>query len=174
MKFKQNQELKQDAQENQIGMNKDLYNGFIDLIQFEYNKLNAILSAKFYFYEKGQMTYKKFFTYLYEQCDKTKKCLVLFLVNNLEKLPEFTTPSLNDFSDLLAPFELLANMEDVFEEKLLNLINIAFENKEWKAFYYLLKQLDTIDHICCRALEAAKANVDVTTLIPCEQHISAK
>lgn len=166
MKFKQNEESEK------VEMSNPLEEGFIDLIQFEITKLNLISSAKCYFYKNGLMDYKKFFKTLYKNCEEIKHCLVTFVTENGTELPEFKIPEAIAFSNTKEPFEKLAKMEDVFEEKLLKLIDIAFENKDWKAFHYLLKKLDTIDHICCRALAAVENNANVLAL--CEQHITEK
>lgn len=170
MKFKQPQE----EQNKESGkMSKDLYNGFVDLIQFEIDKLTLIASARFYFYENGLMNYKKFFNGLYKACEEVKCCLVEQLQKNLQEIPEFTVPSIvNNFESSITPFRMLAEMEDAFEDKLNNLIDIAFRDKDWNNFHYLLKKLDTIDHICCRALAAVENKADVLAL--CEQHIAEK
>jgi len=168
MKFKTDQE-----EQKQGSMSENLYKGFIDLIQFEIDKLSLISSAKNYFYNNGLMNYKKFFKRLYESCEKIKHCFIGQLMKNNEIVPEFTIPGLvSSFDDVQTPFRMLADMEDTFEEKLRKLIDIAFEDKDWINFHYLLKKLDTIDHICCRALAAVKNKEDVLML--CEQHIMEK
>lgn len=164
MKFKQNNES--EKIENPI---KD---GFIDLIQFEINKLNLISSAKVYFYQNGLMNYKKFFKYLHKNCEEIKHCLVSFTNEIGIELPDFKLPKSIEFSNSKEPFEKLAEMEDEFEDKLYRLLDLASEDKNWKVFHYLLKKLDTIDHICCRALAAVENNADVLAL--CEQHTSEK
>lgn len=171
MKFKQNQEDVQEAEKSL--MSKELYNGFIDLIQFECNKLALISEAKNYFWNQGLMNYKKFFKGLFKACEEVKCCLIGQLQKRLQEIPEFKIPALdNDFDDPITPFKKLAEMEDEFETKLNDLINQAFEDKDWVNFHYLLKKLDTIDHICCRALAAVENKADVLAL--CEQHTSEK
>lgn len=164
MKFKQNNEP--EKVENPI---KD---GFIDLIQFEITKLSLISSAKFYFYQNGLMNYKKFFKHLYKGCEEIKHCLVSFATEIGIELPDFKLPKSIEFSNSKEPFEKLAEMEDEFEDKLNSLIDLAFEDKNWKVFHYLLKKLDTIDHLCCRALAAVENNANVLDL--CEQHTLEK
>lgn len=169
MKFKQNQELEQ---ESQIKMNKDLYEAFIDLIQFEINKIGIIESAKFYFYKNGLMSYKKFFKYLWKNCNDIKMCLISYVMEHMGELPEFTINSIKaDFENPIEPFKILASKEDEYCDKLTKMIDLAFENKEWSAFKYLLEKLNKIDHICCRALAAVEHDADVSDLIPCESHI---
>lgn len=173
MKFKTNLQGSEEAKEDKQSMPKELYEGFIDLIQFEIDKLSLVSSAKFYFYKNGFMNYKKFFKCIYKSCEELKHCLVSYLENAQQDIPEFKIPELGrDFENEIEPFKMLAKMEDVFEEKLLSLIDIAFDNKDWKSFHYLLKKLDTIDHLCCRALAAIENKQDVLAL--CEQHTSEK
>lgn len=174
MKFKTS-ENEQSPGPKKVGMSTELYNKFIDLIQFEIEKLNLINSAQCYFFKEGQMAYKKFFAYIEEQCKKVKSCLILHLSSNMEEIPEFKIPAQIKFEDLKEPFVKLAEMEDSYEEKLNNLIDIAFVDKNWKSFYYLLKKLDTIDHLCCRAVVAIENKCNVLNLLPaCEQHTLEK
>jgi len=172
MKFKQPEE----ESPKKEGMSKELHDGFVDLIQFEIDKLGMVCSAKYYFYETGQMSYKKFFKYLYKQCEEVKWCMISFLKNSLEEVPQFKIPAIiPDFENAKEPFEKLAEMEDEFVEKLNSLIDIAFSDRNWIAFHYLLKKIDTIDHLCCRALAAVENKADVLDLIPkCESHTSEK
>ena len=52
----------------------------------------------------------------------------------------------------------------------IKLISEAFEEQDWDVYEYLIKKLDEIDHLCCRALEAVKNKSDLLDLILCEQH----
>lgn len=163
MKFKQNE---QPAEKE--GMSKELYDKFIELIQMEVDKLSFISSAKLYFYSTGQMNYKKFFKHLHKNCEELKHCLIGFLINQMEDIPSFTIPKLDiDFKDDIEPFKKMAEYEDTFIEKLNDIITQAYNDKNWQAFHYLLKKLDGIDHICCRALAAVEHGADVLQL--CEQ-----
>ena len=166
MKFKQSEEPEKET--------NSLQDEFANLIQFEITKLSLITSAKLYFYKEGLMDYKKFFKYLYKSCEEIKHCLTAFAVDNDFKLGAFEIPKLVTFSDIKEPFKQLADMEDEFEDRLNTLINLAVEDKNWKVFHYLLKKLDTIDHICCRALAAIENNANILALIPCEQHTTEK
>ena len=49
--------FKQESEENKYlkNMSKELYDGFIDLIQFEIDKLSLISAAKSYFYMNGMI-----------------------------------------------------------------------------------------------------------------------
>lgn len=172
MKFKQ---VEEEVKSPTGKMSKELHSKFIDLIQFEINKLAKVTAAKFYFYENGNIGYKKFFKYLYKSCEEVKGCLIGFLRSQMEEIPEFKIPVIiTDFKDSKEPFQIMAELEDEFVEKLNDLINQAFDDKNWMAFHYLLKKLDTIDHLCCRALAAVENQADVSALIPCEQHSTEK
>lgn len=163
MKFKQNEQPVEKE-----GMSKELYDKFIELIQMEVDKLSFISSVKFYFYNTGQMNYNKFFKCLYKNCEELKHCLIGFLINQMEDVPSFTIPKLNiDFKDDIEPFKKMAEYEDTFVEKLNGIITQAYDDKNWQAFHYLLKKLDGIDHICCRALAAVEHGADILQL--CEQ-----
>lgn len=169
MTFKANQE---ESEVKSKKMSDKLYKGFVDLIQFEIDKLTFISSAKFYFYTNGLMQYKKFFAELYKSCEEIKCCLINQLRKCDRNIPELIIRTEEPFNDSKKPFEVLAKMEDTFERVLNDLINIAFEDKDWNNFYYLLKKLDKIDHICCRALAAIENGADISML--CEQRISEK
>ena len=163
MRFKQSEQPVEKE-----GMSKELYDKFIELIQMEVDKLSFISSAKFYFYNTGQMNYKKFFKHLYKNCEELKHCLIGFLINQMEDIPSFTIPKLNiDFKEDIEPFKKMAEYEDTFVEKLNDIITQAYNDKNWQAFHYLLKKLDGIDHICCRALAAVEHGADILQL--CEQ-----
>lgn len=175
MKFKEQpqQEQKQEVQEKSGGMSKALYDNFVDLIQFEIKKLTLIESAKHYYRIRGNQTYVEFLTGLGKECKKVKCCLIDQLVNNNKEVPEFLIPQMIvSFDDPLTPFKTLAELEDKFEEELTNLINIAFEDKDWKNFYYFMKKQDLLDGICHRALSAIENKADLLKL--CEQHTSEK
>ena len=173
MKFKTNQEEQNKEVEK---MSKELYDGFLDLIQFEVDKLTLIESARLYFHKIGLVNYEKFFKGLYKVCKETKNCLIEHLYNNSSKeIPEFVIPqivSFESFSENTKPFKMLAEMEDTFVEKINNLISISNGDRNWNSFYYLLQKLSKVDHICCRALSAVENKADVLAL--CEQHISEK
>lgn len=174
MKFKSNQSEEQNKE--QKGMSKELHSAFVDMIQFEIDKLQWVTSAKFYSIDNGLSSYEKFFEYLIKKCAETKDCFIGYLRLNMEEVPDFREAALiNDFTNTVEPFKQLAQLEDVYEEKLNNLITIANNDKNWKVFSYLLKKIDCVDHICCRALAAVENKADPNALIPsCEQHFLEK
>ena len=153
------------------GMNKDLYDLFIDLIQFEINKLSFISSAKFYFYMHGMMNYKKFFKKMYKCCEKSKACFVSYLMNSFENIPEFTIPALNiEFESPQEIFEKLAELEDKYADKLNKIAETAFSISDMKTLAYILPKINEIDHIACRAMEAVKNEQNPLDLIENESN----
>lgn len=151
------------------GMDKELYDLFIDLIQFEINKLSFISSAKTYFFHNGYLDYKKFFKYMYKGCEKSKHCLINHLIEEMEEIPEFKIPALNlDFKDAVEPFEVLRELEDSYAEKINAIALKAFELKDMHTLAYILPKISEIKHIACIALEAVKNEQNPLDLIECE------
>lgn len=171
MKLKQPEE-----KEDKLSISKELYSAFSDILQIEEDKLNLIHAAITYCYMHGNMQYKRFLSYLYECCVKNKNCILGYLYMNNITSPTITVHGikLDEFESFEKIFELLSSAEDEYESVLNDAINAAFKDNNWSAFQYLLKKLDGLDHLCCRALEAVKNNCDLLTLIPCEQHSSDK
>lgn len=169
--------LKQpDEKEDKLNISKELYSAFSDILQIEEDKIALISAAKTYCFMHGNMQYKKFLKYLYECCIKNKNCILGYLYMNNMASPTTMIHGINldEFESFEKIFELLASAEDEYVTTLNSAINAAFKNNNWSAFQYLLKKLDGLDHLCCRALEAVKNNCDLLTLIPCEQHSSDK
>ena len=159
----------QEPEQEKSGMNKELYDMFIDLIQFEIEKLSFIHSARIYFYHNGYIDYKKFFKHMYKACEATKHCLMNFLIESLEPIPDFTIPALNlEFRDKFEPFEELQKMEDEYAEKINALALKAFEVKDMHVLAYIINKLNEIKHIACIALEAVKNDQNPLDLIECE------
>ena len=151
------------------GMDKELYDLFIDLIQFEINKLSFISSAKTYFFHNGYLDYKKFFKYMYKGCEKSKHCLINYLIEEMEEIPEFKIPALNlDFKNAVEPFEVLRELEDSYAEKINAIALKAFELKDMRTLAYILPKISEIKHIACIALEAVKNEQNPLDLIECE------
>lgn len=159
----------QDPEQEKSGMNKELYNLFIDLIQFEIEKLSFIHSAKVYFYHNGYINYKKFFKHMYKGCEASKHCLMNFLIESLEPIPDFSIPAMNlEFKDKIEPFEKLREYEDNYTEKINNIALKAFELKDMRVLAYIINKINEIKHIACIALEAVKNDQNPLDLIECE------
>lgn len=171
MKFK-NQEEKEDKKL----ISKELYSAFSDILQIEEDKLSLIEAGKICSFMHGNMNYKKFLIYLFEGCIKNKYCLLGHLYMNEMSSPEITIHSvdLKTFETDEKFFELLASAEDEYVAALNKAVSIAYNDQNWGTFHYLLKKLESIDHLCCRAYEAVKGGYDLLALIPCEQHFSEK
>lgn len=146
-----------------------LYDALVALIQIEVNKKSLLESGLIYFDKNGFGNYYQFFNKTKAKCDQLYSCLLNYLRDNFKSSPEFVIPTTNtDYDNPISLFETLAKIEDSFESKLNDAINIAFNDKDWKSFHYLLKKFDNINHICCKALAAVKNNQDLTEL--CERH----
>jgi len=171
MKFKQNEE-----KESKPTLSKELYNAFSKILQIEEDKLTLIEAGKMHSFIHGNMNCKKFLIHLFEGCMKNKYCFLGHLYMNEMPSPELTIHSvdLKEFESNEKFFELLALAEDEYVSALNEAVNIAYNNQNWGTFHYLLKKLESIDHLCCRALEAVKGGYDLLALIPCEQHSSEK
>ena len=136
MKFKTNDPEKKPK------MNKDLYDLFINLIQFEIEKSVFIKSAEKYFDLNGYQDYDSFFKDIELDCLKFKDCVCEYLLNRLETLPDFKYPAIDiDFS----------NPQEIFD---------SFASLEANAF----DKLNKFDHIACRAREAVKNNQPIRDL----------
>lgn len=166
MKFKQANEPKNEEVDNK------LYASFNKILQLEEDKIELVVAAINYFYVHGNMKYKKFFKELHKMCCKTKLCFEEFMYIKFKKLPERTIASidLDDFKEDIKFFELLSTYEDDYDKLIKSTISEAFEEQDWDVYEYLMKKLDEIDHLCCRALEAVKNKSDLLDLILCEQH----
>lgn len=165
MKFKQ-------KPENVREDNKWLSDAFSKILQIEEDKIALIEAAKSYYYMNGNMSYKKFFKYLHKTCVEYKMKLCYFILEMQGELPERTIHSIKlyEISEGNKAFELLAAIEDDFEKEVVNTIDQALANKNWRAFDHFIEILEDIDHICCRALAAVESGNNPVDLIPCEQH----
>lgn len=172
MKFKETQP--EPEQKVEAGkMSEKLHNALVGVIKFEVEKLELVTSAIYYYCENGLIQYKKFFKCLSEGCEKCKCDYITYLRTNHEEIPEITIPAMvMNFKDPVEPFRLIAKLEDVYEQSLKEIIDIAMEDKDWKTFHFLLKKYDCIDHLCCRALAAVENKANVLDL--CEQHTMEK
>lgn len=163
MKFKSQEGVKQETTTNK------LFDGLVDLINFEIDKKVLIYSSIFYFENNGRNDYKKFFKYLNNICEDNKNCLIHFTKEHFGKIPSMVFGEIkDDFANILEPFKQLSEMEDTYEQKLNNLINLAFDEKDWSTFHYLLNKLSEMEHICCKALATIENKGNILDL--CEQH----
>lgn len=160
MKFKTNDPEKKSK------MDKDLYDLFIDLIQFEIEKITFIKSASKYFDLNGYQDYDGFFKDIERDCSEFKECICNYLLNRLEILPDFKCPAIDvDFSNAQQVFDLFASLEEDGFEKLNELAKKALDVLDMGALAYLLKKLSNFSHIACRAKEAVKNNQPVRDLL---------
>lgn len=169
MKYKTQENPIQEKVQEKKGMDKSLYEMFVDLIQFEINKLSFITSAKTYFFQHGFLNYKKFFKAMYCECEELKGCLVGYLIEQMEEVPEFKIPAIDtDFENHLEPFEILRDLEDRYVNTINAIALKALEVKDMHTLAYMLPKIAEVKHIACIALEAVKNEQDPLDLLECE------
>lgn len=148
--------LKEEKVEKE-GMNKELYDLFINLVQLEYNKLTFIKGAKFYCWAHGYESYKKFFEKMYDMCAKCKGELIWYLLGRFEVIPELKLPAIKtEFDSVEEVFTEFARMEDTYCNSLETIAEKAYGISDMNAVAYALPIIKNMDHIACRALEAVK------------------
>lgn len=149
-------------------MNEEMYNLFIDLLKFEFNKISFINSAKFYFHQHGLESYKNFFEQMRNNCCDFKEDLTMHLLNRSADIPEMTIPAMNfDFEDSVDVFKQFAAFEDKAYKKLEAVGIKALEIKDIKSLAFIVGKNNKNDHIACRALEAVRNEQDPNKLISC-------
>lgn len=158
-------ESESESKENK-GMNKELYDSFIDLIQFEYDKLSFLMSAKIYCYFNGYLEYKHFFSEMLEECKKTKDCITWYLIERMEDIPSFKVEKLDyGFSDVKKIFEDFSKKEDEYLEKLNEIGQLALEAKDLSALQYISEKIKNFKHIGCIATAAVKNEQSIEKLL---------
>lgn len=164
--------MKETVEENKNSatlMSKELEEMFNKLLNFEAEKLSYIYSTKLYMDYNGLVDNYKFLCELYKYCEETMHCIIHYLTSKMCKVPAITFPAMNyTIKSQEDVFEQLTVFEDKYEELIEDMIDVANQNKDWKSMSYLMKKLDKIDHICCKALAAVKNNKNPYLLIKCE------
>lgn len=166
--------LKEQSAEKE-GMNKELYDLFIEIIQFEYNKMSYLKGAKFYCWAHGLQNHANFFKVMMDSCSKCKNDFVYYLLSHFEKVPAITVDAIETgYESVRDVFSEFAKREDSFIELLKNVTEKAKDVKDIEAEAFLLPMIKHIDHIACRALEAVKNEQNPYDLLMgcCEDHIS--
>jgi len=149
-----------------VGMNKELYDLFIKLIQLEYNKASFLKGAKFYCWSRGMNNNVKFFKKIIDACSKCKSELIWHLLSRFEEIPEFKVSTIKtDYESVEAVFTAFAELEDEYVELLENVAKKAHETNDVEALAFLLPIIKEIDHIACRAMEAVKNEEDPLSLV---------
>ena len=148
------------------GMNKELYDLFIELIKLEYNKEQLLKGCKFYCWAHGLQDYSNFFKVMIEQCGKCKNDFIFYLLGRFEEIPEIKINSIKtDYKDAEEAFLGFVEAEENFIDLLEQIILKAKEIDDANAMAFVIPILGKVDHIACRALEAVKANKNVLELI---------
>lgn len=148
------------------GMNKELYDLFIDVIQFEYNKCSFLKGVKFYCWAHGLEDYTRFYKAVIQQCSECKNDFIYHILGRFEIIPEIKIQPLKvEYESAENTFELFAEKEEEFIALLEKLIAKAKEVNDYQAEAFLLPILGKMDHIACRALAAVKEKKDPSALI---------
>lgn len=148
------------------GMNKELYDLFIEIIKLEYNKSQFLKGAKFYCWAHGLDDYCRFFKNMMEQCGKCKNDFVFYLLSRFENIPEITIDAIKyDYKDAEEAFVAFVEREEQFVDLLERIVTKAKELNDVNTMAFALPILGKVDHIACRALEAVKAGKNPNLLV---------
>lgn len=169
-----NMKLKEQEVEKE-GMNKELYDLFIEMIQFEYNKMSFLKGAKIYCWVHGLQDCANFFKEMIGNCSRCKDDFVYYLLTHFEKVPSITIDAIETgYDSARDAFSEFAKREDDFIELLEKTVKKAKEVTDIEAEAFLLPMVSKIDHIACRALEAVKNDknpLDLVRSYCCENYI---
>jgi len=148
--------LKENVVEKE-GMNKELYDLFIELIKLEYNKCNFVKSAKFYCWAHGLQDCCNFFKVMMDTCNHCKNDFVFYLLGRFEEIPEIQLDAFKtDFKSAEEVFTDFVEYEENFVDLIERIVTKAKELDDVNAMSFALPIVNKIDHIACRALEAVK------------------
>lgn len=156
------------------GMNKDLYNLFIEMLQFEYNKTSFLKGAKFYCWAQGLQEYCNFFKVMMDCCEHCKNDFIYYLLSRFETIPEIKINSIKiEYKSIEEVFTAFAEMEETFVDILERIVTKAKELNDVNTMAFTLPMLNKIDHIACRALAAVKNDKNPFDLVRynCEDYI---
>ena len=153
--------------ENKPGMNQELYDLFIDLIQLELNKIALVASGKYYFEKTGLILYKDFMCKLKCHCVKFKESIESYLVERDVEIPEFTIPAIKvNFESKEIPFEELVKLEENCCKALYDIVKKADEVTDFCAFGFAMDLWKNFKHIAEKALNAVNNNQDPNLILP--------
>lgn len=148
------------------GMNKELYNLFIEMIKLEYNKSQFLKGAKFYCWAHGLDDYCRFFKFMMEECGKCKNDFIFYLLGRFEDIPEIKIDSIKtDYKDAEEVFLDFVKVEETFIGLLEQIVLKSKEINDANAMAFAIPILNKVDHIACRALEAVRANKNPFDLV---------
>lgn len=156
-------------------MNKELYNRFLEIIQFEYNKMSFLKGAKFYCWAHGLQSHCNFFKIMKDCCSKCLNDLIYHLLSRFEEVPEFKIKNIRtEYDSIEDLFTAFAKNEDEYVGLLEEATKIAKNVDDIEALALFLPMVKNIDHIACRALEAVKNNKNPYELLTgyCEDYVS--
>ena len=148
------------------GMNKELYDLFIDIVKLEYNKASFLIGAKLYCWMHGLDNYTQFFADMYKRCSYCKEELIVYLLKRFEIIPTIEVDAIEtDYDSAEKVFIKFAELEDKFIEKLDACALKAKDADDVSAMAFLFPQVNQVNHIACRALEAVRNNENPRELI---------
>lgn len=154
-----------DNKENEVGMDNELHNLIIDLIQFEIEKCTFIKSSKFYFKSIGLTELYKFFNGIYYRCSSLKDSLCNYLIERDEDIPEFNIPKIDtSFESKSEPFEIFIKFEDEYFNKVNKIVERSLEVKDFCSFSFFLYMLRQ-HKIGKRVLNCVNENKDPNNII---------
>lgn len=139
------------------GMNKELYDLFIEMLQLEYNKSSFLKGAKFYCWSHGLQENTNFFKVMINNCSRCCNDFIYYLLGKFEEIPEIKVEALKtDYESTEEVFTEFVKREEAFVELLERIVTKSKELDDINAMAFTLPMLNKVDHIACRALEAIK------------------
>lgn len=148
------------------GMNKELYDLFIEMVQLEYNKAAFLKGAKFYCWAHGLQNYCDFFKVIMQNCSKGKNEFIWYLLGRFEVIPEIKVELIKtEYESAEEVFTEFVKREEAFVDLIERIAVRTKEIDDVNAMAFVLPRIDKIDHIACRALEAIKADKNPMELV---------
>lgn len=154
-------------------MNEELYDLFIEMVQFEYNKLSFLRGAKFYCWAHGLAEYANFFKIMIDECWRCTNDFICHLLGRFEVIPELKIDSIKiEYESAEEVFTEFVKLEETFVDLLERIVTKSKELDDINAMAFTLPIVNKIDHIACRALEAVKNNKNPFDLVKynCEDY----
>lgn len=156
------------------GMNKELYDLFINMIQLEYNKSSFLKGAKFYCWAHGLQEYANFFKVMMDTCASCKNDFIYHLLGRFEVIPELKVEAVKtEYESTEEVFTEFVKREEEFVDLIERIVTKSKELDDVNAMAFSLPILNKVDHIACRALAAVKNDKNPFDLVRycCEDYI---
>jgi ferritin len=156
------------------GMNKELYDLFIEMVQLEYNKACFLKGAKFYCWAHGLQDYSNFFKVMMDCCSHCKNDFIYHLLGRFVVIPEIKIDGIKtEYESAEEVFTEFVKKEEAFVDLLERIVTKSKELDDVNAMAFTLPMLNKVDHIACRALSAVKNDKNPLDLVrySCEDYI---